>query len=187
MSGIAPYVFLELLGGNLVALGPSVIQYIYDGSTHLVIPIVGTDFFQAGCMAAVPQAVGSQHPINSYNTSYPYCRTAVTYRMDDPRRDPQLGQFVVAAPFLSIKVLLAGCDRGLPISVSYHGVQPSVSNCAVGVYPGFDPTEFYIQVERARVTLPARINFTITNGTRSKAFWIGLRDRRDGTPSGAVI
>jgi len=187
MSGTPPYTYLELLGGNFVQLTPGTIQYLWDAGTQLVIPILGVDLFEPGCVTGLPQGETPQHPVNAYNTNYPYCRTAVTYRMDDPRRDPQLAQLVVAAPIMSIKVILAGCDRALPISISYDGVQPPATGCAVGVYPGFVPTEFLIQVDGARVSLPARINFTISNGTRTKSFWIGLRDRRGGTPSGALV
>lgn len=190
MSGVPPYVYLDIGTGDLTALGPDILQYLYDNFNLGMIIIEGIDFFEPGCFTAQfnDDTVASEHPLNSYNIRYPYCRTALQYNMSDGQADPQIGQIIIQAPILSIKLILVGCDTSPIISITSK-LEPSVTKpCAVELYPGNTLNEIFLIAEAASLTLPARITFTATNSNGvQRTFWVGLRDSRSGKSSGAVI
>lgn len=187
MSGSAPYTYLTL-DGHLIDLGFDQLQYLYDGSTAILVPIEGADLFEQGCVGALLDQSKAEHPTQSYDISYPYCRTAIRYNMDDIRADPQLGQLIPMAPIIVTRLMLVGCDTSLPVSVSFEVQPPQTKQCAAALYPGYDPTEFYAVIDSEAAELPLRLYFMITNGAgRAKQFWIGVRAARDGLASGAVV
>jgi len=190
MSGHPPYTYAELLGGNLITLGGDTLLYFYDNNAQVVVTFEGVDLFEPGCITPrVGGGVPSDHPEGSFNIKYPYCRTALRYRMDDPRSNPQIGQLVAVAPIMSMKIILDGCDLRVPINVTAIKLDPpqSVGQCTISLYPGYTPTEFYIVAIPGELTLPVRFTFTLQNGPVTKSFWIGIRDSRGGVPSGAVV
>lgn len=187
MSGQPPYIYLAA-GEALIDLGFDQLQYLYDATSLFIVPIGGYDLFEAGCAAALlSEPPSDEHGVRPYDIRYPYCRTALRYNMADIRGDPQIGQLVAQAPYVAIRIMLAGCDRSLPIRVEVN-TQPQQAGCAAALYPGYDPTEFHAIIDTTIATLPLRLNFQVTNGNDvTKKFWIGVRDNRDGVPSGAVV
>jgi len=190
MSGTPPYAYLETSGGNLVALGVNALQYVFDDLSFSVVIVEGQELFQPGCFTAnfLDTSRSVEHPIGAYNISYPYCRTALQYNMADTRADPQIGQVILAAPFISIKIILVGCDQSAIKSVTTK-IEPAQSDgCGLELYPGNVSTELFLIGELAALTLPARISFTITNvNNKQNSFWIGIRKSRSALPSGAVV
>ena len=186
MSGRAPYAYLEY-GYAIASLGFSALEYLYDADSMTQIDLGYNDLFQGGCVAVRPAESDVLAPIGTYDVRYPYCRIALTYNMADVRGNPQVGQFVPQAPFFAIILRLIGCDKSSPVGVSVNA-QPTQTNCVVSLYPGYSPTDFYVVVDAGRAVYPMRLYFTITNGSGiTRTFWIGIRDRRDGLISGAVV
>lgn len=187
MSGQPPYVYLMgNAAGSLVDVLPNSLLYLYSGDNPLVV-LEGGDFFETGCVFARTAQAEDVHPERSYDIRYPYCRTALTYNMADVRADPQIGQLIPQAPFLSIQLRLVGCDTSLPVSV-HAEVQPTQVRCAVAVYPGYTPTDFVVVIDAGAATLPLRLYITVTNGNDvTKQFWIGVRATRGGPASGTVV
>lgn len=170
---------------SLIALGDGTLQYLYDQT--LVLLLDGTDLFEQACVTIMPATEPPLFPFNAYQTNYPYCRVALQYRMDDPRASPMVGQLVAVAPTMSIKIMLKGCDRRQPISITYDLTQPVLTkSCSVAVYPGYTPEELILVVDTTQLTLPARFTFRATNGAVEREFWVGLRGSRSGPASGSV-
>jgi hypothetical protein len=180
--------YLQLGPDALTELGFDQLQYLYDDNGAVLVLVDPTDLFQSGCVTGRPlSTVVTEHPVNSYDIVYPYCRTALTFRMDDPAVNPQLGQLIAMAPIISVRIALVGCDLTQPLSVTRSVLSPGpVDGCKASLFPGYVPTEFYLIVDTGALTLPARFNFTVTNGKVVREFWIGLRESRDSKPSGAI-
>lgn len=191
MSGTPPYVFIALGDEGLIqAAGPNSLIYAYDADTIAFIDAGNTEMFNPGCLTAFfnPADAQQDHPEGSYNTSYPYCRTTIKYRVDDQRANPQIAQLISTAPFLQIRLELTGCDKSDIVSVVSRLEPQQSEGCGAELYFGYTPTELYLLLTMATLSLPARITFTITlkSGIK-KEFWVGIRDSRSGLPSGAVI
>jgi hypothetical protein len=193
MSGTPPYIYYALgETGALQAAGanPSALLYAYDAETTVIIDAGNTELFNPGCLMGQLQTTEPEleHPVNSYNTNYPYCRTTIKYRMDDPRSNPQLAQLISAAPYLVIRLQLTGCSKSDIVSVISRLEPKQSQGCGAELYFGYDPTELYMLLSMSILSLPVRLTFTITtaNGTK-KEFWVGVRDGRTGVPSGAVV
>lgn len=186
MSGVAPYTYLTIDGETLCSTGTDGIIYLYDSTGQLIIAVGDVDLFEGACAAVLGDPV--TYPENAYDTNYPYCRTALRYNMADTRGNPQVGSFVPQAPYFAIKLMLDGCDRSSIVSVSSR-IEPLQSGaCVASLFPGNDPTVFFAVVDMTNAELPIRLYFTVTNGANIvRTFWIGIRDRRDGLITGAVV
>jgi len=174
----------------LRGLGPDALAYRYGAISLSIVVINGIDTFESGCLMAQPQnmVATNDHPEGGYNISYPYCRTAIRYRMDDERANPQIAQVVALAPTVSIKIILDGCDPSDIISVSNTVAPPQTQQCGASLYPGYTKTQFFLVVEVAAITLPARFYFTLTNSKGvTRTFWIGIRSDPYGPASGTVV
>lgn len=185
MSGTPPYVLLAV-GDDIVALGANALQYVYSGDAAVFDG--GYDFFDTACIAVVNAYGENDHPSGTYDVRYPYCRTALQYNMSDVRADPQIGQLIPQAPYLSIQLRLVGCDLSQPISVDVEVQPPQTNGCAIAVFPGYEPTDFLIILDSTTAILPLRMYLTVTNGAgRTKLFWIGVRSTRNSPASGSVV
>jgi hypothetical protein len=191
MSGIEPYVYIALGDEGLIqAAGPDSLIYAFDGETVIFIDAGNTEMFNPGCLNGFikPTYPIADHPVGSYNTDYPYCRTTIKYRVDDKRSNPQIAQLISTAPFFIIRLELTGCDKSNIRSVVSRLEPQQSEGCGAELYTGFTPLELYLLLTMATLSLPARITFTITLATGiKKEFWVGIRDSRNGVPSGAVI
>lgn len=166
--------------------------YAYDDNSYATRIVYGMDFAETACaiLLAVTTLEAAEHPLNSYNIVYPYARTAVRVRMDDPKPEDQVAQLATVAPYLVIRIIL--CDylgkKAVPKSAIITPSTDQIYPCALEAYYNYKTQELYVLIDSAKVGVPARINFDITDTLdRRRQCWIGIRSTRDGLPSGAVV
>jgi hypothetical protein len=179
-------------GPGIIAPGEGNLLHYYDGDTSQRYALItGVDFAELTCALLLLNNADAlrEHPVGAWNISYPYARTSLRIRMDDPKPDLQVAQLAVVQRYLFILVTAVDSDN-LPVSASVTAsIEPDqLYPCSADLYRYFTQGTMLLAVDANYVMLPARILFEITDllGHQRRA-WIGLRNDRAGVPSGAVL
>ena len=180
------------IASNLVDLTNNTVAYIRNDDDFPVRVVDGLDAAEETCYMALSTATAdiSAHPLNSYNTTYPYARTAIRIRIDDPKPEDQIAQLVAVAPFLIVRVIVEDFQgrKVRPATMKATVGPDQLYPCALVVFFNHFTFEPYILIDTTVVTKPARLTLAITDAIgRSRTGWLGLRDKRTGVPSGAIL
>lgn len=104
---------------GVMALGRDLsLVKLYDDPANPHRVLEATELFEPNCFVLIPERAGAdEHPLNSYDIAYPYCRTAVRVRLDDADPNPLLAQVTNFSRFLSLRLIADVCGRQVALAL----------------------------------------------------------------------
>jgi len=136
------------------------------------------DLFEPNCFVLLPDHIADdEHPFNSYDLAYPYCRTAIRVRLDEMDPNPLLAELTALARFVSVRVLATIC--GLPASLASFQVvaqkPAALGPCSIIGLVHATTRQGFLVVDATKVRLPtqAAIRLVATSG-ETRTGWINI-------------
>jgi hypothetical protein len=138
----------------------------------------GTDLFEPNCCVLIPDHVtDDEHPLNSYNVAYPYCRTGIRVRLDEMDANPLLAEVTAFSRFLTIRIVPMLCDANSMLTACVVvDVRPAALGpcAAVGIAHASSHNGFLF-VDSSKLKLPAQIAVgLIGTGGEKRTGWINV-------------
>lgn len=172
--------------------GGDTLLYAYDDDMYPTRVVEGLDAAETNCtfLTSIAEADLRQHPVNSYNVLYPYARTAIKIKMDDPAPQEQLAQLVAVAPYIGVRIILTDTvsAKVRPAVVTASVGPQQLFSCALSVFFNYAVQELFAFLDTTLLTLPARLTLDVRDiKGRRRNGWIGLRAGRATAPSGTIL
>jgi hypothetical protein len=139
----------------------SLVELYPDDPGHPYVVLPATELFEPSCFVLMPERLSGveEHPFNSYDIAYPYCRTAIKVRVDDTDPDPLLAEVTIFSRYLSIRVIALVCDLEARLATfRVVSTQPAVAypcTAVVVIQPGSG--QGFLVVDGTKVTLPFQV------------------------------
>ena len=126
------------------------------------ITLEGADTFEGSSLVAVPSDIdvlAAEHPLNSYDLTYRYCRTAIKVALDPLPATPLLAVVRALAELVIVRVLAVLCGRIIPATSFTAEVLGGVTSF---LHPATHEGYLYINV--GLITQPFNIDVTLASG-----------------------
>lgn len=137
-----------------------------DQFPFIVLP--ATDFFEAAYVAAHSAdalALARQHPLNSYDITYRYCRTAIRVAIDPLDRSPFLAAVRARQQLVVVRVIATECGRQVP-ATAFHAVRREDRIVAGFLYATTGEGYLYVDATDLAAPIDVEISLAAADVTR---------------------
>lgn len=159
-------------------VGDDAFLQVIERSQQPWIFVNGSDTFESSCVVALSDdaaVLEREHPLNSYDTTYRYCRTAIKVSLDPLAQSPLLAVVRAMAALMIVRLIPILCGR--PIPATDFSVTAPAGACQCCAITGFlHPTtaEGYLYINVGIVTEPFNVLVTFTAGDYARTGYVRI-------------
>jgi hypothetical protein len=163
------------------AVGPerTLVELYPDDPSHPYVILQAVELFEPSCFVLMPEHLSgiNEHPLNSYDISYPYCRTAVKVMVDAVDPNPLLAEVTSFSRYLSIRIIPLVCGLEARLTgFRVLGTNPAiVAPCAAVVVIQPMTGQGFLVIDGTKVLLPSQVLVEMITADGSRRLgWINV-------------